>query len=116
MDASQGYHQIMLAPKDKRWINFSTSVGTFCYVTMSFGLKNEGFTYQRLPPTTRVECGGIVEDMLIKSNKASDHIKDLEENFEVLWKYKLKSNPTKYTFRDKRGLKPTHSKSKLSWT
>ncbi|KAL0439519.1 UNVERIFIED_CONTAM: hypothetical protein Slati_2434900 [Sesamum latifolium] len=48
MDASQGYHQIMLAPEDHKRINFITSDDTFCYMAMPFGLKNIGATYQRL--------------------------------------------------------------------
>ncbi|KAL0416437.1 UNVERIFIED_CONTAM: Transposon Ty3-G Gag-Pol polyprotein [Sesamum latifolium] len=48
MDASQGYHQIMLAPEDRKKVSFITSEGTFCYVAMPFGLKNAGATYQRL--------------------------------------------------------------------
>ncbi|KAL0392905.1 UNVERIFIED_CONTAM: hypothetical protein Sradi_2513300 [Sesamum radiatum] len=38
MDASQRY-QIMLAPEDRKRVNFITSAGTFCYVAMPFGLK-----------------------------------------------------------------------------
>ncbi|KAL0420803.1 UNVERIFIED_CONTAM: hypothetical protein Slati_3103200 [Sesamum latifolium] len=34
MDASQGYHQIMLAPEDRKKVSFITSEGTFCYVAM----------------------------------------------------------------------------------
>ncbi|KAL0287515.1 UNVERIFIED_CONTAM: Retrovirus-related Pol polyprotein from transposon [Sesamum calycinum] len=45
MDASQGYYQIMLAPKDHK---ASLPNGTFCYLAMPFGLKNVGATYQRL--------------------------------------------------------------------
>ncbi|KAL0303434.1 UNVERIFIED_CONTAM: Retrovirus-related Pol polyprotein from transposon [Sesamum radiatum] len=48
MDASQGYHQIMLAPEDRKKVSFITSESTFCYVAMPFGLKNTGATYQRL--------------------------------------------------------------------
>ncbi|KAL0349602.1 UNVERIFIED_CONTAM: Transposon Ty3-G Gag-Pol polyprotein [Sesamum radiatum] len=48
MDASQEYHQIMLAPKDHKRVSFITSDGTFCYVAMPFELKNAGATYQRL--------------------------------------------------------------------
>ncbi|KAL0411565.1 UNVERIFIED_CONTAM: Retrovirus-related Pol polyprotein from transposon.6 [Sesamum latifolium] len=48
MDASQGYHQIMLAPEDHKRVSFITLDGTFCYVAMPFGLKNAGATYQRL--------------------------------------------------------------------
>ncbi|KAK4382471.1 Retrovirus-related Pol polyprotein from transposon [Sesamum angolense] len=48
MDASQGYHQIMLAPEDCKRVNFITSTGIFCYVAMLFELKNAGATYKRL--------------------------------------------------------------------
>ncbi|KAL0331411.1 UNVERIFIED_CONTAM: Retrovirus-related Pol polyprotein from transposon [Sesamum angustifolium] len=48
MDASQGYHQIMLAPENYKRVSFITSYGTFCYVAMLFRLKNAGATYQRL--------------------------------------------------------------------
>ncbi|KAL0345586.1 UNVERIFIED_CONTAM: ribonuclease H-like protein [Sesamum radiatum] len=39
-----------------------------------------------------------VDDMLVKSKKAPDHVKDLEETFFVLRKYKLKLNPGKCAF------------------
>ncbi|KAL0402120.1 UNVERIFIED_CONTAM: hypothetical protein Slati_4241900 [Sesamum latifolium] len=39
-----------------------------------------------------------VDDMLVKSKKAADHVKDLEETFSVLRKYKLKLNPAKCAF------------------
>lgn len=47
LDAYQGYHQIPLAEADQDKVNFITSVGTFYYIVMSFGLKNAGATYQR---------------------------------------------------------------------
>ncbi|KAL0406404.1 UNVERIFIED_CONTAM: Ribonuclease HI [Sesamum latifolium] len=39
-----------------------------------------------------------VDDMLVKSKKAQDHVADLEEIFSVLRKYKLKLNPGKCAF------------------
>ncbi|KAL0313454.1 UNVERIFIED_CONTAM: Transposon Ty3-G Gag-Pol polyprotein [Sesamum radiatum] len=103
MDASQGYHQIMLALEDRKKVSFITSSGTFCYVAMSFGLKNVGATYQRLVDKIfRSQIGRNVEvyvdDMLVKSKKAEDHITDLEETFAVLRKYRLKLNPAKCAF------------------
>ncbi|KAL0361944.1 UNVERIFIED_CONTAM: Retrovirus-related Pol polyprotein from transposon [Sesamum radiatum] len=89
MDASQGYHQIILAPEDRKKVSFITSEGTFCYVAMPFGLKNAGATYQRLV---------YVNDMLVKSKKTEEHVKDLEETFSVLRKYKLKLNLTKCAY------------------
>ncbi|KAL0355218.1 UNVERIFIED_CONTAM: Transposon Ty3-G Gag-Pol polyprotein [Sesamum radiatum] len=103
MDASQGYNQIMLAPEDRKKVSFITSEGTFCYVVMPFGLKNTGTTFQRLVDKIfRPQIGRNVEvyvdDMLVKSKKAEEHFKDLEETFSVLRKYKLKLNPAKCAF------------------
>ncbi|KAL0433283.1 UNVERIFIED_CONTAM: Retrovirus-related Pol polyprotein from transposon [Sesamum latifolium] len=100
MDASQGYHQIMLAPKDHKSI---TSDGTFCYVAMLFGLKNAGATYQRLVdkifrPQLDRNMKVYVDDMLIKSKEAHHHVDDLNETFAVLRKYQLKLNPGKCAF------------------
>ncbi|KAL0313192.1 UNVERIFIED_CONTAM: Transposon Ty3-G Gag-Pol polyprotein [Sesamum radiatum] len=39
-----------------------------------------------------------VDDMLVKSKKAEDHIADLEETFAVLREYKLNLNPAKCAF------------------
>ncbi|KAL0352594.1 UNVERIFIED_CONTAM: Retrovirus-related Pol polyprotein from transposon [Sesamum calycinum] len=103
MDASQGYHQIMLAPENRKRVNFITSAGTFCYVAMPFGLKNAGTTYQRL--VDKILCLQIgrnvevyVHDMLVKSKEARNHIVDLEETFAALRKYRLKLNPGKCAF------------------
>ncbi|XP_077252504.1 uncharacterized protein LOC143891886 [Tasmannia lanceolata] len=39
-----------------------------------------------------------VDDMLVKSQSAQDHVSDLKETFHVLRKHNMKLNPTKYTF------------------
>ncbi|KAL0288468.1 UNVERIFIED_CONTAM: Transposon Ty3-G Gag-Pol polyprotein [Sesamum radiatum] len=103
MDASQGYHHIMLAPKDQKRVSCITSVGTFCYMAIPFELKNIGATYQRLVdkifhPQTGRNVEVYVNDMLVKSKEARNHVADLEKMFSVLRKYRLKLNPGKYEF------------------
>ena len=39
-----------------------------------------------------------VDDMLMKSQLASQHVSDLEEMLNILRKYKIKLNPTKCVF------------------
>ncbi|KAL0409690.1 UNVERIFIED_CONTAM: hypothetical protein Sradi_1903400 [Sesamum radiatum] len=73
-------------------------------MAMPFGLKNAGATYQRLVDKIfRPQIGRNVEvyvdGMLVKSKKAEEHVKDLEETFSVLRKYRLKLNPAKCAFR-----------------
>ncbi|KAL0394312.1 UNVERIFIED_CONTAM: hypothetical protein Slati_4397400 [Sesamum latifolium] len=82
------------SPEDRKKVNFITSEGTFCYVAMPFGLKNAGATYQRLVDKIfRPQIGKNVEvyvdGMLVKSKKAADHVKDLEETFSVLMGRKI---------------------------
>ncbi|KAL0406067.1 UNVERIFIED_CONTAM: Pro-Pol polyprotein, partial [Sesamum latifolium] len=103
MDAFQGYHLKMLAPEDRKRVSFITPAGTFCYTAMPFELKNAGATYQCLVNKIfRHQIGRKMEvyldDMLVKSKKTQDHVKDLEETFSVLRKYKLKLNPGKCAF------------------
>ncbi|KAL0355449.1 UNVERIFIED_CONTAM: hypothetical protein Sradi_3991800 [Sesamum radiatum] len=103
MDNSQRYHQIMLAPEDRRRVSFITYAGTFCYIAMPFCLKNAGATYQRLVDKIfRPQLGKNVEiyvdDMLVKSKKTEDHIVDFEKTLSVLRKYRLKLNSGKCAF------------------
>ncbi|KAL0402098.1 UNVERIFIED_CONTAM: hypothetical protein Slati_4239700 [Sesamum latifolium] len=70
---------------------------------MPFGLKNTGATYQRLVdkifrPQIRRNVEVYVDDMLVKSKRAGDHVADLEKTFSVLRKYNLKLNPSKCAF------------------
>jgi hypothetical protein len=47
LDCYSSYHQIALNKDDQIKTSFITPFGTYCYTTMSFGLKNAGATYQR---------------------------------------------------------------------
>jgi hypothetical protein len=47
LDAYSGYHQIKMKESDQLATSFITPFGMFCYVTMPFGLRNTGATYQR---------------------------------------------------------------------
>jgi hypothetical protein len=47
LDAYSGYHQIKMKESDQLVTSFITPFGMYCYVTMPFGLRNAGATYQR---------------------------------------------------------------------
>ncbi|KAL0362014.1 UNVERIFIED_CONTAM: Transposon Tf2-12 polyprotein [Sesamum calycinum] len=103
LDAYQGYNQIPLAPKDQEKASFVIDQGVFCYNVMPFGLKNAGATYQWLVyHMFRDQIGRnmevYIDDMLVKSIKEQDHVKDLQECFQILKTFGLKLNPTKCTF------------------
>src|SRR5512142_2747641 len=54
LDAYSGYHQIRMARENEEKTAFITLIGTYCYTTIPFGLKNAGPTFQR---TTRISLG-----------------------------------------------------------
>ena len=47
LDAYSRYHQIVIKESNQLATSFITPFGSFCYITMLFGLKNIGPTYQR---------------------------------------------------------------------
>ena len=103
LDAFQGYHQIPLALDDQEKTVFVTPIGNYHYKVMSFGLKNVGFTYQRM--MTRMfesQLGKNIEiyidDMVVKSKVVSKHLGNLGIIFEILRKYKLRLNASKCSF------------------
>ena len=62
---------------------------------MPFGLKNVGFTYQRM--MTRMferQLGKNIEiyidDMVVKNKVVSEHVGDLRNIFEILRRHKLR--------------------------
>ena len=70
---------------------------------MPFGLKNAGATYQRL--VNRMFAGKLgntmevyIDDMLVKSLRAKDHLNHLRDCFKTLNEYGMKLNPAKCTF------------------
>ena len=89
MDAFSGYNQILMHPNDKENTAFITERGIFYYKVMPFGLKNAGATYQRLVNKMFADylCDTIevyIEDMLVKSLLAEQHLNHLCQAFEVL--------------------------------
>ena len=97
LDAFQGYHQIPLALDDQEKTAFMTPIGNYHYKVMSFGLKNAGSTYQRM--MTRMfepQLGKIIEvyidDMVVKSKRVSEHVKDLGIVFAILREHRLRLN------------------------
>ncbi|KAM1094415.1 hypothetical protein ACFX10_009437 [Malus domestica] len=70
---------------------------------MPFGLKNAGVTYQRLvnlmfTEQIRKSMEVYVNDMLVKSKHADQHITNLSEPFTILKRYQLRLNPNKCAF------------------
>ncbi|CAA0835316.1 Unknown protein, partial [Striga hermonthica] len=103
MDAYSSYNQIPMDPEDSEHTSFYSARGLYCYTMMPFGLKNAGATYQRLVNKMFATMIGhtmevYVDDMLVKSVHASDHITHLQVMFDILRSYSMVLNPKKCTF------------------
>ncbi|KAI5335008.1 hypothetical protein L3X38_025141 [Prunus dulcis] len=103
MDAYSGYNQIFMHPADNEHTTFITDRGLYCYNVMPFGLKNTGLTYQRLVNQIFAKhIGSIMElyvdDMLVKSRMAEEHLHNLALMFGILKDYRMRLNPTKCAF------------------
>ena len=104
LDVFYGYHQIPLALTDQGKTTFRTPLGNYHYRVMPFGLKNARSTYQRM--VTRMfeaqlgrNMKAYIDNIVIKSKVAFEHIQNLEETFSVLRKHQLRLNASKCSFR-----------------
>ena len=85
---------------DQLATSFITPFGMYFYVTMPFGLRNAGATYQRcLLHVFKDHIGRTVEayvdDIVVKSKKADGLVADLRIVFDYLKAKGVKLNPEK---------------------
>jgi hypothetical protein len=109
LDAYSGYHQINMKESDQLVTSFITPFDMYCYTTMPFGLRNAGATYQRCMNHVSGEHIGrtveaYVDDIVIKTRKASDLLSDLEATLSCLKAKSVKLNPEKCVFGVPRGM------------
>jgi hypothetical protein len=110
---------------DQLMTSFITPFGTYCYITMPFGLKNAGATYQRCmqkclanqinPPRQPDQLGPrkptiavYLDDIVVKAPCAGDLIATLDATFANLRRFSIKLNPEKCTFGVLKGKLPRY--------
>ena len=89
LDVYFGYHHIALKQSDQLTTSFITPFGSSCYVTMPFGLKKAGATYQRCMLNYFGDLIGqtveaYIDDIIVKSKRADHIVADLEKTFAKL--------------------------------
>jgi hypothetical protein len=109
LDAYSGYHQIKMKESDQLATSFIKPFEMYCYVTMSFGLRNAGATYQRcmqhiFGDLIRWTVEADVDDIVLKTRKADDLVDDLRIAFGCLRANGVKLNPKKCVFGVPRGI------------
>jgi hypothetical protein len=103
-----GYHQIPLTEADQPATTLITPFSYFCYMKMSFGLKIIGAIYQQyMQFYFRGQIGHnlevYVDDIVMKFQKSSSLIADLEGTFNNLRWFNIKLNLEKCSFRVPQG-------------
>jgi hypothetical protein len=105
LDGNDGYNQIFMAKEDMSKMTFRCPgfIGLFEWVVMTFGLKNDGATYQRAMNLIFHDLVGIileiyVDDVIVKSNSMNNHLADLRLALKRMRRYELKINPIKCAF------------------
>jgi hypothetical protein len=104
LDCYSSYHQIALNKDDQIKTSFITPFGAYCYMTMSFGLKNAGATYQRAIQNCLQNeikddlVKAYVDDVVIKTREAHTLVDNLQWVFTALNEYEWKLNPKKCIF------------------
>ena len=109
LDVYSGYHQIVMKESDQLATSFITPFGSFCYITMLFGLKNVRAMYQHcMLKCFRDLIGRTVEAyvdyIVVKSKWADQVIVNLEQTFTKLRANGIKLNPKKCVFGVPQGM------------
>jgi hypothetical protein len=109
LDAYSGYDQIKMKESDQLATSFITQFGMFCYVTMSFGLRNAGATYQLCMQHVFGDHIGrtieaYVDGRVVNTMKVDDLVNDLRLAFDCLQANGVKLNPEKCVFGVPRGM------------
>lgn len=98
LDAYLGYHQIVMKEPDQPTTSIITPFGSYNYMTMPFGLKNAGATYQRC----MIKCFGdlvrgvveaYIDDIMVKTRWSEGLVSDLKLMFDRLKSNDIKLNP-----------------------
>ena len=105
MDGFSEYNQILRAINHLYKTAFIclSSLGTFEWLVMPFGLKNAGATYQRAMNAIFHDMLGhhmeiYIDDIVVKSKKATEHVNHLRKSFERMRLHQLKLNPINCAF------------------
>jgi hypothetical protein len=100
IDLQQGYNQIRIRAEDVPQTAFRTPLGHYVYVVLRFGLTNAPATFQAvmnriLEPFIGRFVVVYLDDILIHSRSREEHVRHLEQLFEVLRRERFHAKTSK---------------------
>jgi hypothetical protein len=103
LDLRSGFHQIMVAPEDQYKTAFQTHSGHYEYSVMPYGLTGAPATFQSvmnhvLAPLLRKCVVVFIDDILIYSTSFEEHIRHVQQVFQLLQDHQFKVRLSKCSF------------------
>lgn len=103
IDLKNGYYQVRMEESSQEMTAFACQFGFFEYRVMPMGLTNSGATFQRLMNHVLKDligkiCLVYLDDIIIYSNTAAEHLEHLKIVCEALRKYNWKISRKKCSF------------------
>jgi transposase InsO family protein len=104
IDLISGFHQIRVHPDSQQYLTFHTEWGSYQYLRMPFGYLNAPSFFQMIMETAlaaEIEagiCDVWIDDILIMSDNAEDHIKHVQRVIKALDRAGFRMQLSKSTF------------------
>jgi len=103
LDLKSGYHQIMLAERDREKTSFSVNGGKYEFCRLPFGLKNAASIFQRaiddiLREQIGKTCYVYVDDVIVFSKDEESHVRHVDWVLKSLYEANMRVSKEKSQF------------------